>query len=197
MEKHHISELDAALMIAGEIDAQRLRYQWGDDYVPEMSDDGNRVAAAMPQPAVPAEAHRPAVPQDGDVIPELLQDNSDEPAPLQAAEDDHPREPVLSLLKQANAETADGRHDGGVLPEHDEGETGEPGTPDAAAAVVPSCSETRPGETQDDSAVLPPTGAQPEPVADAPVAVMETIERTDGEPPRPQETPIPTRQEES
>ena len=198
MEKHHIRELDAALMIAGEIDAQRLRYQWGDDYVPEMSDDGNRVAAAMPETAVPVEAHRPAVPQDGDVIPELLQDNSDEASPrLQAAEDDHPREPVLSLVKQANAEAAGGRHDGEVLPEHGEGETGEPGIPDDAAAVAPSCSEAHPGETQDGSAVLSPTGAQPEPVADAPVAVMETIERTDGEPPRPQETPIPTRQEES
>ena len=199
MEKHHISELDAALMIAGEIDAQRLRYQWGDAYVPEVSDDDNRAAAAMPEAAVPTEAPRPAVPQDGDVIPELLQDNGgDKAAPrLQAAEDDHPREPVLSLLKQANAETADGRHDGGVLPEHDGDTAGEPGTPDAAAAVVLSCSEAHPGETQDDSAVLPPTGAQPEPVADAAVAVMETIERTDGEPPRPQETPTPTRQEES
>ena len=181
MEKHHISELDAALLIAGEIDAQRLRYQWGDAYVPEVSDDDNRAAAAMPEDATSSG-------ENAAVIPEPLQDNgSDEAAPrLQAAEDDHPREPVLSLVKQANAETTDG-----------EGETGEPGIPDDAAAVAPSCSEAHPGETQDDSAVLPPTGAQPEPVADATVAVMEAIERTDGEPPRPQETPTPTRQEES
>ena len=194
MEKHRIDELDAALMIAGEIDAQRLRYQWGDAYVPEETDDGNRAAAAMPQPAVPAEAPRPAVPQDGDALLQPVQNNSDEAAPrLQAAKNEHPREPVLSLLKQANAETADERHNGEVLPEHDGDTAGGPGTP-AAAAVAP-CSEAHPGE--DDSAVPLPGDAHPEPVADTPVAVMETIERADGEAPRPQETPTPTRQEES
>ena len=209
MEKHRIDELDAALLIADEIDAARLRYQWGDAYVPEEPDNdggthreaaakgGSRPAGTAPQPAVPAEAPRPAVPQDGDVIPEPLQDNSDEAAPrLQAAEDDHPREPVLSLVKQANAEAAGGRHDGEMLPEHGGDTAGEPGIPDATAAVAPSCNEAHPGETQDDSAVPLPTGAAPEPVADT-AADMEAIEQAGGELPRPQETPIPTRQEES
>ena len=203
MEKHHIGELDAALLIADEIDAARLRYQLGDNYVAEPRDTGtyheaaaqdeNRPANTAPQPAIAAGGSHPDVPQDGDALPHPVQDNSDETdTRLQAAEDGRPREPVLSLLKQANAEAADGRRNGEAIPEHGEDATNKPDTP-AAAAVAPS-SEAYPGE--DDGTIPLPGDARPEPVADAPGAV-ETIERADGEPPRPQEDPNPTRQEES
>jgi len=70
MEKHHIGELDAALLIADEIDAARLRYQLGDDYVPEL-----RETAETEEPAVSIAASDTTISDDA-----LLPAQSDEDA---------------------------------------------------------------------------------------------------------------------
>ena len=102
MEKHHIGELDAALLIADEIDAARLRYQLGDDYVPEL-----RETAETEEPAVSIAASDTTISDDA-----LLPAQSDEDAtPAEA-----PREPVLSLVKQIAAAQPEDRQDGDVIP---------------------------------------------------------------------------------
>ena len=108
MEKHHIGELDAALLIADEIDAARLRYQLGDDYVPEPRRDGE----VHHETAAKDDNHATDSPQDGDERPEP----PDAAAPSMNPPNTYPREPVLSLAKQIDAAQPEGRQDGDVIP---------------------------------------------------------------------------------
>ena len=108
MEKHHISELGAALMIADEIDAVRLRYQLGDDYVPEPRRDGE----VHHETAAKDDNHATDSPQDGDERPEP----PDAAAPSMNPPNTYPREPVLSLAKQIDAAQPEDRQDGDVIP---------------------------------------------------------------------------------
>ena len=108
MEKHHIGELDAALLIADEIDAARLRYQLGDDYVPEPRRDGE----VHHETAAKDDNHATDSPQDGDERPEP----PDAAAPSMNPPNTYPREPVLSLAKQIDAAQPEDRQDGDVIP---------------------------------------------------------------------------------
>ena len=108
MEKHHISELGAALMIADEIDAARLRYQLGDDYVPEPRRDGE----VPHETAAKDDNHATVPPQDGDERPEP----PDAAAPSMNLPNTYPREPVLSLARQIDAAQPEDRQDGDVIP---------------------------------------------------------------------------------
>ena len=138
MEKHHIGELDAALLIADEIDAVRLRYQLGDDYVPEPRRDGE----VPHETAAKDDNHATDSPQDGDERPEP----PDAAAPSMNPPNAYPREPVLSLAKQIAAAQPEGRQDGDVIPvphddEADNGHEPVENAPDAVATASAAVNE--------------------------------------------------------